>query len=82
MAAAADWLSEVWNRALDVGEDIARKATGVLSTDAEAPSAQNTTPSKGADTVSRANQEAMPRWLWLVLAALVGLIVVVAVRRR
>lgn len=78
----ADWLTDVWSRALDVGEDLARKASGLLGTEANAPSAQNTSPAKGEDAISRSRQEDMPRWLWLVLAALVGLIVVMAVRRR
>lgn len=73
-----DWLNDLFRSAVTVGEDLARSALGVRAPDSAAKQGE----AKGADTTARQATEAMPRWLWAVLAGLVALALVLAARRR
>lgn len=71
-----DWLNNVWELGKKAAADFAGNALG-LAKDAPKPQAET----KGADTTARNAQQAMPQWLWLVLAGL-GLVALLAFRRR
>lgn len=71
-----DWLSNLWDQSKGMLLDVGAKALGVQKP--TSPTSQAAT--KGTDTTARQTEESMPKWLWLVLAA--ALVVVVAFARR